>query len=264
MTSSEPLRTPAELFDLGGRRAVVTGASSGIGRRLALVLAAAGAEVLLVARRLERLEGLRRDHPPLAGRLRPAALDLAADGAAGRVAALAGEELGGCDILVAAAGVAGRAGTREFDAVQFERVLHHNVTLQAELAAALYPALAASGQGRVIHVASIYGLRGEETGPLAPYVASKHALVGLTRSQAIEWIEAGITVNSLAPAHFPTEMTEALLQNPQIAPRLLARYPIGRFGRLAELDTAVLFLASPASSFVTGIVLPIDGGWTCR
>jgi NAD(P)-dependent dehydrogenase (short-subunit alcohol dehydrogenase family) len=245
MTSSEPLRTPAELFDLGGRRAVVTGASSGIGRRLALVLAAAGAEVLLVARRLERLEALRRDHPPLAGRLRPAALDLAADGAAGRVAALAGEELGGCDILVAAAGVAGRAGTRQFDA-------------------ALYPALAASGQGRVIHVASIYGLRGEETGPLAPYVASKHALVGLTRSQAIEWIEAGITVNALAPAHFPTEMTEALLQNPQIAPRLLARYPIGRFGRLAELDTAVLFLASPASSFVTGIVLPIDGGWTCR
>jgi gluconate 5-dehydrogenase len=116
----------------------------------------------------------------------------------------------------------------------------------------------------VIHVASIYGLGGEETGPLTPYVVSKHALVGLTRSQAIEWIAAGITVNALAPGHFPTEMTESLLQNPELAPRLLRRYPIGRFGRLEELDTALLFLASEASSFVTGIVLPIDGGWTCR
>ena len=96
------------------------------------------------------------------------------------------------------------------------------------------------------------------------YVVSKHALVGLMRSQAIEWSDAGITVNALAPGHFPTEMTETLLKNPQIAPRLLQRYPLGRFGRLEELDTAILFLASPASSFITGIVLPVDGGWTSR
>ena len=264
MSENAAVRSPAELFDLSGRKAVVTGASSGIGRRLALVLAAAGAEVLVVARRVERLDSLAREHPELAPRLRPAALDLGADGAAEAVAERAGSELGGCDILVGAAGIAGRSGSRDFDIALFERVLHYNVTLQAQLSSALYPALAASGQGRVIHVASIYGLRAEETGPVTPYVASKHALVGLTRSQAAEWIGSGITVNALAPGHFPTEMTEALLRNPDVAPRLLQRYPIGRFGRLEELDTAALFLASPASSFVTGIVLPVDGGWTCR
>lgn len=264
MSSDAALRSPAELFDLKGRRAVVSGASSGIGRRLALVLAAAGAEVLLVARRAERLEELRRDHPELAGRLRPAAIDLTAEDSAAAVAAQARAALGGCDILVGAAGIAGRGGTQQFDPALFERVLHLNVTVQAALAAALHPDLARSGAGRVIHVASIYGLGGEETGPLTPYVASKHALVGLTRSQAIEWSDHAITVNALAPAHFPTEMTEALLSHPELAPRLLRRYPLGRFGRLEELDTAVLFLASPASSFITGVVLPVDGGWTCR
>lgn len=265
MGSDAPLSPPAALFDLAGRRAVVSGASSGIGRRLALVLATAGARVLTVARRGERLEALRRDHPALASRLTPLALDLTGPGAAEVVARRVEEALGGCDILVGAAGVPGRAGSSPpLDTALFEQVLRCNVILQAALASALQPALEASGCGRVIHVASVYGLGGEETGPLTPYVVSKHALVGLTRSQAIEWAGRGITVNALAPAHFPTEMTEALFQNPAIGPRLLARYPIGRIGRLEELDTALLFLASPASSFVTGIVLPVDGGWTCR
>ncbi|MEB3168349.1 MAG: SDR family NAD(P)-dependent oxidoreductase, partial [Synechococcaceae cyanobacterium] len=153
MTSPEILRTPAQLFDLSGRRAVVSGASSGIGQRAALVLATAGAEVLLVARRGERLEALRHQHPDLADRLLPVALDLNGEGAAQLVAERARQVLGGCDIVVAAAGVPGRAGTREFEAEAFERVLHQNVTLQAALTAALYPCLEASGQGRVIHVA---------------------------------------------------------------------------------------------------------------
>lgn len=264
MPREAPLRTPAELFDLQERRAVVSGASSGIGRRLALVLATAGARVLLVARRGERLEALRQEHPDLAERLVPAVIDLSDQEAAAAVAARAEADLGGCDIVVGAAGIAGRASSAQIDGELFARVLQLNVIAQAALAAALLPALRRSGSGRVIHVASIYGMRGEETGLLAPYVASKHALIGLMRSQAGEWGPEGITVNALAPGHFPTEMTEALLQDAVIAPRLLRRYSLGRFGRLEELDTALLFLASPASSFVTGIVLPIDGGWTCR
>jgi NAD(P)-dependent dehydrogenase (short-subunit alcohol dehydrogenase family) len=259
------MRSPAELFDLSGRRAVVTGASSGIGRRLALVLAAAGAEVLVVARREQRLVQLAQEHPALAARLHPAAVDLLSDGAAAAVAERADTVLGGCDIVVGAAGMSsGLAGSCAFDGALFERVLRLNVTQQAALTAALFPALAASGQGRVIHVASIYGLGAEQMGPLTPYVVSKHALVGLTRSQAVEWSAHGITVNALAPGHIPTEMTEARLQDPAYAGGLLPRYPLGRFGRLEELDTAVLFLASPASTFVTGIVLPVDGGWSCR
>lgn len=261
---SERLRSAQELFGLSGRRAVVTGASSGIGRRAALVLASAGARVLAVARRGERLQQLLVDQPQLAERLLPLPLDLSLPGAAEQLAERALAGLGGCDILVAAAGIPGRMAAAAVEAPRFDQVLHLNVTVQAQLAAALFPALRASGAGRVIHVASIYGLRGQECGALAPYIASKHALVGLTRSQAIEWAAEGITVNALAPGHFPTEMTEALLADEAIAPQLRQRYPIGRFGRLEELDTALLFLAAPASSFVTGIVLPVDGGWTSR
>lgn len=264
MSPEAALRTPAQLFDLSGRQAVVTGASSGIGRRMALVLAMAGARVLLVARRAERLEALRRQHPALAERLVPAVIDLSEAPAPQAVAAAAAEHLGGCDILVGAAGIPGRASSAQVDAEAFARVLQLNVIAQAAVSAALFPALCRSDAARVIHVGSIYGLVGEETGPLAPYVASKHALVGLMRSQAGEWSGRGITVNLLAPGHFPTEMTETLLQDPVRAPQLLRRYPIGRFGRVEELDTALLFLASPASGFVTGIVLPVDGGWTSR
>jgi gluconate 5-dehydrogenase len=261
---SENLRLPEQLFGLSGRRAVVTGASSGIGRRAALVLATAGARVLAVARRGERLQALATAQPQLAERLLPLPLDLSLPGAVERLAGQAMAGLGGCDILVAAAGIPGRMAAAAVEAPGFDQVLHLNVTVQAQLAAALFPALRASDAGRVIHVASIYGLRGQESGSLAPYIASKHALVGLTRSQAIEWAGEGITVNALAPGHFPTEMTETLLADSTVAPRLQQRYPIGRFGRLEELDTALLFLAAPASSFVTGIVLPVDGGWTSR
>ncbi|MFM7086218.1 MAG: SDR family NAD(P)-dependent oxidoreductase [Cyanobium sp.] len=264
MSPEAALRTPAQLFDLSGRRAVVTGASSGIGQRMALVLAMAGARVLLVARRGDRLEALRHQHPALAECLLPAVIDLSEAGAPEAIAAAAAELLGGCDILVGAAGIPGRASSAQVDAPAFARVLQLNVIAQATVAAALFPALCRSEAGRVIHVGSIYGLVGEETGPLAPYVASKHALVGLMRSQAGEWIGRGITVNLLAPGHIPTEMTATLLQDPVRAPQLLRRYPIGRFGRVEELDTALLFLASPASSFITGIVLPVDGGWTSR
>ncbi len=264
MTTEAPLRSPRELFDLDGRRAVVTGASSGIGERLALVLARAGARVVMVARRAERLQEIRDRHPELAPRLLAEVADLAEPAAPAAVARRAVECLGGCDVLVGAAGMPGRGGVRQFDPPLFERVLHLNVSSQASLASALFEPLRASGVGRVIYVASIFGLAGEETGPLAPYVASKHALVGLMRSQAGEWAPHGISVNALAPAHVPTEMTAHLLEDPVIGPKLLRRYAMGRFGRLEELDTALLFLAAPATSFVTGVVLPVDGGWTCR
>ena len=260
---SDPLQS---LFSPAGRRAVVSGASSGIGRHVALLLARLGAEVLVVARRAERLAQLAEaePEPELAARLHPCPADLSDPDAPALVAAAAERLLGGCDLLIGAAGVPGRGGVVHFDADQFARVMQLNVTAQAALASALYPQLRRSSAGRVIHVASIYGVRGEETGPLAAYVASKHALVGLTRSQALEWAADGITVNAIAPAHFPTEMTDALLAHPELGPRLLSRYPLGRFGRLEDFDTTVLWLASPATAFVTGAVVPLDGGWTAR
>ena len=161
MTTEAPLRSPRELFDLDGRRAVVTGASSGIGERLALVLARAGARVVMVARRAERLQEIRDRHPELAPRLLAEVADLAEPAAPAAVARRAVECLGGCDVLVGAAGMPGRGGVRQFDPPLFERVLHLNVSSQASLASALFEPLRASGVGRVIYVASIFGLAGE-------------------------------------------------------------------------------------------------------
>ena len=146
----------------------------------------------------------------------------------------------------------------------FARDLELNVHSQWRLSRALHPALAASPAGRVIHVASIYGLGAPAVNGLGAYAVAKHAVVGLARSQAVEWARDGITVNALAPGYFPTEMTEDAVADPKIAERLLAFTALRRFGEPAELVPALLSLAAPASSYVTGAVLPVDGGWTAR
>lgn len=263
MTTSSVGSSLQELFSLEGTRAVVTGASSGIGQRMALTLARAGAQVLLVGRRSKSLQQLVLDHPHLHERLLPLPLDLTVATAISQVAEAA-EALGGCDIVVHAAGIVGRNTIAELDTALFEQVQHLNVAVPAQLSSALLPLLRQSRAGRVIMIASIFGLAGQLCGALVPYVISKHALVGLTRSLAIEWGPYGITVNAIAPGHVPTEITAEVMKDPQWVEMHQSRYLLGRFGRVEDMDTGLLFLASPHSAFVTGITLPIDGGWTAR
>jgi gluconate 5-dehydrogenase len=248
------------LFGQTRRTAVVTGASSGLGAEMAKALAGAGADVIAVARREQRLIDLRDANAVLAGSIIPCVADLSS-GEGIDCVTQAVDARGRCDVLVANAGSAEINDLESMDEDSFSRVLNLNLTAQWRLAKALFPWLAKSGAGRIINIASIYGISAPVRAGLGAYAASKHGLVGLTRTQAIEWAEHGITANAIAPGYFPTEMTEQLLAS-KAAQRLRQFVPMDRFGAPKELVSAVLFLAAPASAYVTGTVLPVDGGWT--
>lgn len=248
------------LFGQGGRTAVVTGASSGLGAEMAKALASAGAHVIAVARREDRLRELAESAVGLSGNITACVADLSGDDGINSITAAVGEQ-GSCDVLVANAGTAEVGRVESMDDESFSRVIALNLTAQWRLAKALFPKLAESDAGRVINIASVYGIGAPVRTGLGAYAASKHGLVGLTRTQAVEWAEHGITANVIAPGYFPTEMTEQLLAS-KAAQRLQQFVPMDRFGVPEELATALLFLASPASSYVTGAVLPVDGGWS--
>jgi NAD(P)-dependent dehydrogenase (short-subunit alcohol dehydrogenase family) len=248
------------LFGQSGRTAVVTGASSGLGAEMAMALARAGADVIAVARRDDRLRELRDSASNLAGSITPCAADLNTSQGIDDVASAVSER-GRCDVLVANAGTAEVGNVESMDDESFSRVLDLNLTAQWRLAKALFQWLVKSEAGRVINISSVHGIGAPVRSGLVAYAASKHGLVGLTRTQAVEWAEHGITANVLAPGYFPTEMTEQLLAS-KAAQRLQQFIPMDRFGAPRELATALLFLASPASSYVTGAVVPVDGGWS--
>jgi len=261
MTTSEKSRDYlSALFGQSGRTAVVTGASSGLGAEMARVLASAGGDVIAVARREERLAALADSATDAAGSITPCAADLSSDDGLDAVAA-AVRERGACDVLVSNAGTVEVGKVESMEDADFSRVIDLNLTAQWRLAKVLFPWLAASDAGRVINISSIYGIGAPVRAGLSAYAASKHGLVGLTRTQAIEWAERGITANAIAPGYFPTEMTEELLAS-KAAQHLQQFVPMDRFGAPRELAPALLFFASPASSYVTGTVLPIDGGWS--
>jgi gluconate 5-dehydrogenase len=250
-----------QLFGMAGRTAVVTGSSSGLGAEMARVLARAGARVLAVARRRELLEAVAASVPDEEGSIQTCVADLTSEAGIQQIN-LAVERSGGCDVLVANAGILELGVLAEVSAATFSRVLEVNLMSQWALAKSLLPFLKASKAGRIVNIASIVGVGGPVRPGIGPYAVSKHALVGLTRTQAVEWAPFGITANAIAPGYHYTELTDKALNDPEVSERLKQFIPLGRFGAPHELATALLFLASPASSYVTGIVLPVDGGWT--
>jgi NAD(P)-dependent dehydrogenase (short-subunit alcohol dehydrogenase family) len=250
----------ASLFGQAGRVAVVTGASSGLGAEMAKILAGAGGDVIAVARREDRLREVAAAADDLSGTIAPCVADLSKDDGIAAVADMVAGR-GRCDVLVSNAGTAEVDAIESMDDERFSRVIDLNLTAQWRLAKALFEWLSKSGAGRVVNIASIYGIGAPVRRGLGAYAASKHALVGLTRTQAAEWAGNGITANVIAPGYFPTEMTDELLAS-KAAEHLRRFVPMDRFGAPAELATALLFLASPASTYVTGIVVPVDGGWS--
>lgn len=254
-----PVPTPGELFDLTGRTALVTGASSGLGARFARVLAAAGATVWITARRLDRLEKLASD---VVG-LRPVACDVSVESQRLALVESVVGESGWLDVLVNNAGTDSGAMPMDETPAQFADVLATNLVAPFHLAQLAARAAGEHGLS-VINVGSVLGQ--VSAAPLggASYAAAKAGLAGLTRELAGHWGGRGVRVNTLAPGWFPSEMSAALLDSADGARWIARNTMLRRAGEAGELDGALLFLASPASSYCTGQILVVDGGWTAR
>lgn len=252
----------ASLFDLTGRTALVTGGNSGIGLAMARALGLAGAKLVLVARREEELrkaaEGLGAEG--IAAEIAPA--DLAAPDAGTALSAVCaglGREI---DILVNGAGLNLRQPFAQVTAEAFD--LHMAVHLRAPflLTQAFAPAMARRGHGRIINIASLQSWRAFPDS--APYGAAKGGVVQLTRAIAQEWSKHGVTCNAIAPGFFPTPLTQAVFADAERSARNAAQTAIGRNGELDDLAGATVFLAAPASAYVTGQTLAVDGGFTAK
>ena len=253
---------PLARFRLDGKVAVVTGASSGLGARFARVLDAAGARVALVARRRERLEQLASE---LGNDALPLAQDLSDLDHVGNVIEHALEHYGRVDVLVNNAGMVDVHPAEEEPLGEFRRVIDVNLVAPFALAQNAARAMLGGEQrgGAIVNVASVLGLVGVGQIPQAGYAASKGGLVNLTRELSAQWSRKGIRVNAIAPGWFESEMTADMFSEEGRGRDWVARRaPLARHGREGELDGALLFLSSDASSYVTGHVLAVDGGWT--
>jgi NAD(P)-dependent dehydrogenase (short-subunit alcohol dehydrogenase family) len=246
------------LFDLSGKTAVVAGGTSGIGRTLALGLADAGADVVVVGRREDVVRETAGAIEAKGRRTLRLTADVTSRASLERVAEACLETFGRVDILIAAAGVTTKVSTLEMKDEDWQRVIETNLTGTLHACQVFGAEMVARRSGRIITVASLSSSLGFFE--VAAYTASKSGVAGLTRALAVEWAPHGVTVNGIVPGVFRTDLNSHLLDSPR-GQELLMRTPMHRYGKLEELVGATVFLASDAAGFVTGQLLAVDGGF---
>ena len=250
------------IFDLTGKVALITGGSSGIGRRQALALAVAGASVVLLGRREEALASAVAEIEANEGTAAFLIVDLTDRASLAVIAKKASEPFGTIDILINAAGVNLRQPSDEITLDSWDETLNLNLAVPFFLARELVPGMQAKGWGRIINIASLQSTRAFANG--IAYGASKGGITQLTRSMAEAWSSTGINSNAIAPGFFPTGLTAPVYQNPVMLDKLAAQTAIGRNGELQDLDGVTVFLAASASDYITGQIINLDGGFTAK
>ena len=250
---------PNTLFDLSGRVACVTGASSGLGQQAASALAAAGAQVIGVARRAEALSDWAERIGPKAATL---SADLSERSQIKEIAAQIAAPFGAPDIVVHAAGINTRETADNVTDEGWDITLNLNLAAPFFLSQALVPGMKAKGWGRIVNFASLQTTRAFPGG--VSYGASKAGIAQLTRAMAEAWSRFGINTNAIGPGFFPTELTGPVFADAERSARNAAQTCIGRNGDLSDIDGPLLFLCSQASAYVTGQVLMVDGGYTAK
>ena len=252
------------MFDLSGKVAVVTGASSGLGVQMATAFARQGADLVILARRVERLEEfaekLRKEFKV---KVLPVKCDVTSTDDINAAAEAAEKEFGKVDILLNCAGSSKDKGVVDMTDDEWDFTIATDETSVFKMTRAFARIMQKNKYGRIINIASMYGLVGNTEIHTVAYHASKGAVVNFTRAVAAELATDGITCNAICPGYFETELTKAVLDTESFQEFAKTHVPMQRYGKPGELDAAAVFLASDEARYVTGAILPVDGGYTC-
>ena len=250
------------MFNLKGRVAVISGASSGLGKQMARAFASQGADIAILARRLERLEELKGELEKEGVKVLPIKCDVTSTEDIDNAAKTVEKEFGKVDILVNCAGSSKDKGVLDMADDEWDFTISTDLTSVFKMTRAFANIMKKNNYGRVINIASMYGLVGNDQIPTIAYHSSKGGVVNFTRAAAAELAKYNITVNCICPGYFYTELTTAVLDTEMFQEFANSHVPMKRYGKEGELNAGAIFLASDEASYVTGIVLPIDGGYT--
>lgn len=252
------------MFDLHGQVAAITGASSGLGRQMARAFAAQGADLVIMARRLERLEALQQELEEQYGiKVLPVQCDVTDTDSINAAAEKAEQIFNKVDILLNCAGSAKNNGVLEMTDEEWDFTIDTDLTSVFRVTRAFAAIMKKHHYGRIINIASMYGLVGNTEIHTIAYHASKGGVVNFTRAVAAELATDGITCNAICPGYFYTELTTETLDTDQFQEFAKTHVPMQRYGKEGELNAGAIFLASKEASYVTGLIMPIDGGYTC-
>ena len=251
------------MFDFNGKIVAITGASSGLGKQMAEAFACAGANLVIMARRVERLEELKNTLEQKGVKVLPIGCDVTNTENINAAAKKAEETFGKVDVLINCAGSSKDKGVLEMSDEEWNFTIDTDLSSVFKVTRAFANIMKKHNYGRIINIASMYGLVGNTAIHTVAYHASKGGVVNFTRAVAAELAEFGITCNAICPGYFETELTKAVLDTEFFQEFANAHVPMKRYGKPGELNAGAMFLASEEASYVTGAILPIDGGYTC-